>query len=488
LTFNHVGSPKRLQSLASGSYAAAPQPALIGVSRRSAFLRKTVCVVLALGAAIYLAIGTVISYQAGVILLGILAAIGAGIVFVCDGGARITACGIYALAVVVFQGIGPILLTMNPAESTFQSIILAQTTALLTFGLTIWMYESQSDRLTSSFSYKPWLPSTRADRKSTYAIGLVLYFIGFIGNGEEWLAALPGALMYSGLCILSASAVIRVPGKFRGTSWQSWIPALVAFVLFLAMVFKGAGRLMVAGLGIVVFFAYNNKRPYRRHKYCAILALGPLLAVGAATRMSDSSGAAVLDGQGRGAGSIYSPIDTYALILEMDGDPESGSVGFDREYGATFLKALVAWVPRSLWSDKPVGLGFELSAVLHPDAHRYGHSDVGLLVGEFYINFGWGMLGIMPFVVAYFLRQLRRMQERLIAKELLFRREILAYAAYLATVSSFGELVWAGAHSWMARGGLALIICGCLSLASQRKLPNRTKLSMQWHRSDFRTA
>lgn len=67
-------------------------------------------------------------------------------------------------------------------------------------------------------------------------------------------------------------------------------------------------------------------------------------------------------------------------------------------YGATFLKALWAWIPRQWWVDKPWSLGVDFNHTYLLHAFQEGASVSPSLIGEFYMNFH-----VVGIVVGFFL-------------------------------------------------------------------------------------
>ncbi len=77
--------------------------------------------------------------------------------------------------------------------------------------------------------------------------------------------------------------------------------------------------------------------------------------------------------------TLYAPYDTLSKIVRAVPDD------LPYQYGATFLEGLTAWVPRSIWADKPAGLGLYSESVLYQPTR--GNS-VATWPGELYWDFG----------------------------------------------------------------------------------------------------
>jgi hypothetical protein len=227
---------------------------------------------------------------------------------------------------------------------------------------------------------------------------------------------------------------------------------------------EAGGRLMVAGVGISLVAAIATTRPRRQLKVLVLLVLPVflLLAVdrfGLGTASGDRT--AALRSGGGSLASVYDPADVFAEIVELDIQHPTANP-FGRRYGGTFLASGLAWVPRAFWAEKPVLFGLDLTAGLRPEALPWGHSMAGLIHSEWYVNFGFAGIAVMPFVLALFLARLDRRWTRAGAAADYAHGDPLMFAARLCVISSVADLFWVGSSLFVARGVLAavfLIIC-----------------------------
>jgi hypothetical protein len=233
---------------------------------------------------------------------------------------------------------------------------------------------------------------------------------------------------------------------------------LILVGLFVWQTFTGSGRLIVTGLILMLVFAVGISWPTAALKPAVVIALVPALMWAGAVDQSGLAGsrdasAAVL-AEGAGLGSLYGPLDSLAEIRERELDSSRDAV--PRQLGATFWATAVVWVPRDLWESKPLGWGAVLAETLSPQYRDGvdGHSDMALLTGEFYANFGVVGLLLLPAPLAAFLAWLRRLESRYLRQSALSRRQLVRLAALFSAVASLSELFWGGTFSWAARGGM----------------------------------
>lgn len=397
--------------------------------------------------------------RTSMMVTGICCAVTAGWAFAIDGRRRITPAGLYFLSTGVFVGIALVMLAgrgSNTSIAVLAPLGLALHGAAL---VSLPLYEHWRGEVTALTSHKRWRPVYAGDRGKAMAASLALCFWGLAFFPVTALGALPQACAYAGLCL--AGAVGLTQPVSTPHSHLSWLPAAAGFVAYVARAFTGNGRLIVVGLGLALVVCYNSRSPKGFHKASILLLLGPALALAAVTQIRDPK----FDNQrdvGRGIDSLY-VIDTFAEIV--DRDQTEGVERMHRQYGATFAKSAVIWVPRSMWPNKPLGFGAEIAEVLHPQYRAAGHSDAALFEGEFYVNFGWLGIAFYPFAIGYVLARMTRWHDRFVSLQSISPPQLLRFGALLSASVSLAELRWGGTFSWAARGGLGAALALALAAA-----------------------
>lgn len=250
--------------------------------------------------------------------------------------------------------------------------------------------------------------------------------------------------------------------------------AVAAPFVWMRFEFTGGGRLTLAGLGIASLLVWNISRPRPIHKVAVFVALPIFLIFAGTDRLGDDSrisGSSVIS-SGGGLESMYSPLDTFVELtgktFEDDGPPTGP------QWGKTFYAAAVIPVPRTLWEDKPVGFGAQLTEMLRwrlltQNRISPTHSMAALSQGEWYSNFGWPGLVAMTLPLGWLLALFDRWHSRLAWSQLKFPSNWWSMAALACVCSSLGDLMWVGSFTFMARGGLAALVLAVIWAFSSRR-------------------
>jgi hypothetical protein len=278
------------------------------------------------------------------------------------------------------------------------------------------------------------------------------------GNEFSWAIGLAGVLMIS----LTASA-FRLRIRWGG----DLLLAASAFIIPLGwayLTFKSGGRLVLAGMAIAVLSGWNLVRPRRWHKTIVLIGIPGFLVFSGINRLQhiereygvqNQSTVATILGDGEGLASVYEPLTLFSKIISTTDHP-GGKMEW--RYGATYVNTLVMPIPRDWWEGKPKGFGAELTELLSPHLVHKGQSHAALLHSEFYANFGWPGLVMMPPVTGLVLAWLDRVHNRLAASRLSTARDWWQAATLLCVVASIGDLLWVGTFTFYSRGGLAAVV------------------------------
>lgn len=207
------------------------------------------------------------------------------------------------------------------------------------------------------------------------ALGAHVLGASHVASGFSWLAILGGAV----LTFWSD----RVSTRIRGVSLM-----LVTFFVETGLSLGGFGRLNLAVLALSVVVVASVALKSKWLKWGTVLATGPVLVVLINQRLLflEEQRSGSVD-QSEGVGSVVGPFQSAATITEAS---LQGMV--DLAWGKTIFNAVVIWVPRVVWPEKPIGFGREIVQVTQPWlTSNTAHSDAGTFVGEAVWNFGvWG--------------------------------------------------------------------------------------------------
>lgn len=405
------------------------------------------------------------------------------LVFYQHGGGRITATGVFFLGIGVFAGLGGFLIAIYGSYPVDRALFYA---AVLTYA-------------TSLLTYQVFLrnPAGRPRERAAAAgrgrlrvpgeglwIGPVLVLVGlYLSVLGLPLGPLPpelahcGVLLTAGALLLPARAnpILRRPGYS--------LLAGVAIVGYVVRFFSGYGRLNLAtmALSLTVLFAVSHRaRRPRLIKLTVIVAVIPFLILGAAVGASRSTFISVtgdrstyalefegdLFATGRGLESVMSPLARFADLIRLEDSGGSASQVIGQARGSTFLVALVPWIPRSWWPDKPFGFGRELATLLTPYG-EYGHSEAALNLGEWFYNFAWLGLAMMVALHGPIIRRLDRYLAESTQPEPRSMPDVVRALVPIVLTAGLADYVWIGTFTYMSRAGtraFILIILGLLVL------------------------
>lgn len=261
--------------------------------------------------------------------------------------------------------------------------------------------------------------------------------------------------------------------------------AVVIPVVWIQLEFEGGGRLTLAGMGIASLLAWNLVRPRRIQKVAVVLAIPVFLIFSGLNRVDKDGGREVSSKSvltsGEGLSSMYGPLDTWTELATVTPEElehtRAGPIG--PRFGQTFLNTLFLPIPRSVWEDKPLGFGAELTRILRPTLLREQrispeHSMAALINGEFFVNFGVVGLVLLPLAMGFFLAVLDRAHLRLARSGLRTSDDWWRATIVVCLVTSLGDLFWVGSFTFMARGGMAAIVAWIVwrfSTRRQRAVP-----------------
>lgn len=377
--------------------------------------------------------------------------------FFLHGGVVISAFGIYSLSSAIFGGFAGFL-NMAQAESIDQydlaalGIVYASTVVIMATGS---LYEMNHPRFP---------PRPASDRTPFYFIAPLFLIIGLLLDGRSFNSGAADIPVYGGAVIGLILVFERPFRSHPGRTLALWFIGFGSVALYALHFFNGFGRLNVASLGLCAPFLWsrNHNSPTYRPKAIIVLLLpvfilaasyigatrnylSPTLPTGSGLLNYVGSGEAL---QMSGLASVGSPLATFGDLLRS----ERFGIGKNLGYGRTFFVALVSWVPRAIWPDKPPGFGRELAGELYPALPEFV-SIAALAHGEWYYNFGGlGLLLMVP-ATAFFLLLLDKGMARLMDDLSNSRALLLKRAALTVLILGVADYLWVGSFTYAARAG-----------------------------------
>jgi hypothetical protein len=234
---------------------------------------------------------------------------------------------------------------------------------------------------------------------------------------------------------------------------------LLAFLAYTLFVFDGGGRLTVAALGFVIGIMASWRLPNRLVKVAVLLATVPVLIVFSdvgQSRIEYSLSPTVPETTG--LESVVRPVQNLGRLLELESEAR-----LQHQAGATFVASATGLVPRSLWPDKPIGLGALLVSILAPQFMGTNLSLAALYQAEWLMNFGYlGLMFMIP-LLGWLVSALDRRVWRAFSQNPSRRTAILGILAGTIAIAGLGDLVWVGSFTYATRAGARLFILACIA-------------------------
>ncbi len=329
--------------------------------------------------------------------------------------------------------------------------------------------------------------------KRVVQVGWTLFGVGFVaevaylnifylsigesyryGNAESY-----ARIWGSGLAWLSMGSLILVAGAlliyiFEHKMLSKFVPLAIA----MALSFTLGARKMVLSIALAALFGNLNKmsRARRRTVFAIFSLIGALFFLVAKTTRHDISPMGInedVDLQEK----AMSAFESDSLLTAGDMSPYWTFIDiFDKwdsmgtlQYGATYLHALIYYVPRALWSDKPV-LG--ASVLVSQDLYG-GYGVVPTVFGEMIMNFGPVGVPVLSFLAGILLAAYSSYASR----HLDSRIHQLAHAFglpwwFLAARSDFVTVF----SFWIWSSGLILLVGWLVSSSIKAHRANRSRL------------
>lgn len=244
---------------------------------------------------------------------------------------------------------------------------------------------------------------------------------------------------------------------------RTWITLTGLIALYIALYYWGGGRLVLIGMGVGIMapLSWSPRSRLRRFMKPSVLVLGiPLLVILSLGRGGslDSVDRVLLEAEGLQSG--VTPVVRYSEILE--GYRSRHYEVISDQNGASYLAALVSWVPREFWPDKPSAFGAKIARARFPDRPE-DYSLVALMYGEAVANFGYaGIMLITVFVLGGALACDRWRTRPRDPQTSASGVEALSVVLALTSIPNF---IWGGAFTAASREGFAwLLAAGVMTM------------------------
>ncbi len=186
--------------------------------------------------------------------------------------------------------------------------------------------------------------------------------------------------------------------KYPTKKYLFFLLSILLMYLFLAAPIGGGGRHYLAVVFFGLFLTYH--RVLKKQLYFISMLLGSLIIFPFIGQIRNNKTIYDIDFVGRDTLSIVSSgdFDAYTMFMNIIKFVELNGL----EYGKQLLGALLFFIPRSVWSDKPIGTGAYIA-----ESYNYYFKNLSApLIGEFYINFGIIGIAVFGMVLGIFLNKI----------------------------------------------------------------------------------
>lgn len=393
-------------------------------------------------------LGMTRALQTGFVLgtLGVICSFIGGAIFWVHGGRGITAAGVVGLSCVVFVGISAIQWSMQDSFELSAIVIVACVSTWLALVWVLFWHDSVDPLERGA---RPVMVLNAHLAKAMILVGVVMTVL--FGVASRFDYAFSGTVPFQlslGAMTLLITAVLLSHGS-------DWHPVLqLSFVLLLVVIasvtlFTGYGRLNLVTLGLVGVVLVSRLNALLWLKPVLLAGVGPALLVLAYMRrlyFERTYGVTT-----NGAESVFTPLRDAAELYHR-----LGAGVTDNDHGRSFLVALIFWVPRVLWENKPQGFGAVLVEALGRDGYAPANqSYAALFIGEWFFAGGWLAVALSVAAVGVVVRLLDGWLDRLVSRPRASDPQwLLLLTVALIMVAELANYVWVGSFGYSNRAVL----------------------------------
>lgn len=385
------------------------------------------------------------------VTIALFGVVHAAIGFLRHGGTRVTAAGGFLFGMLLFGYFPTLYYAWVEQEFIPIPYEIRGLAALLSSQFILYSLWSTTGHRLPLIEHRPiptsaWVPGV--------SLGAAALAVGVATAGLDVAALRPLAQPagYAGVILIAVSLVQA------GRRLNAFVLLVLGclFTTFVTFLFTGGGRLVLGSLALALTMTVGLRWRPRFVKPVILGSLPPGLALLARIR-ADSVGLSLSGYHESGLESVVLPQRLFFRIL---GDMANGRLAIGN--GETFWATAVVWVPRELWSTKPVGFGATLTELYKPELLSVGHSEAALVQGEFVYNFGvWGLL-IAPIAIGIATYRLDIWLARLHVKPVLSTSTLITQAAGVVLTAGIVDLVWVGTFTYASRAGFTCVLLGFL--------------------------
>lgn len=410
-----------------------------------------------------------VAFTDGVISLrgiGYLALVFTSLILVRSGGPLLDALGVWQLAGFLFVGVASLIIKANEitAPGLEQAAFLSSIVLIISTG-TVFAFRTQRAAIRPQASLLT-LPSG-----VFIWLGIATFAWTLAATTSPALRSLPLAFTWLAPVLLLIGFLSR--SRERRFAPLILIAVAAAYVVALSQ-WDGFGRLSILGGFLIAYLTWQAAAGPQSWlpKTLLILAMAPALYLAGLIETNRKSSSNLLSSTenfefGDGLSSLTSPLSVCADIIR---GIESGILQY-RGFEIVF-NALMAPIPRELWSDKPGGTGREIVLLLR---ERYLaatiHSEATMITGDLYWSGGLVAVVLGALALGYAIYQLDRLQ-RLMTTALMPRGVVPIWLLPSTILVGFlPTLFWTGFFSYSARVWTQLLPLGLLYIGAFLLVP-----------------
>jgi len=226
-----------------------------------------------------------------------------------------------------------------------------------------------------------------------------------VGRGLETL--LPNLLLSAAAIFLYI--VLKYPKLLQKQSLKALLLYIVSFAFAFTYYSSTSSRNSIFILIILSITLYGLMRPISLRFSASFLRR--FLLAGVSVWIAFTGFTEITKERYSGGGSYAAERQERLVLFMFDGafgNDENilwlASNSFDYQFGISYIAAITNFIPRSIWSDKPLGAGPRLRNAIYPGSYvvgREGNSSITTgLFTEAYLNFGPFGLYLIPIIWA----------------------------------------------------------------------------------------
>lgn len=379
------------------------------------------------------------------------------------GGRHFTAAGMVSFSFALFVGFAGIYSVTNYGPGADPARLLPA--AAYSFSLQVILYYGwrQTDTPRHINTTHTSIPADTARWGSW--VGLIMVGVSVTATNLGAVSGVFNQFAVSGAVLFSLSLFC---GRSHFHHGLSAVITLVLVAVLASVIFTGFGRLQLGALGLGAAASAAYRFRYKLVKVVLLFATAPVLIYLAHRRVEFTAQLNVNQtGNVSGFESVISPLSRFGDLLYGS---HNGTV--DPHYLSSFFATLVAFVPRTLWPEKPPGFGAVLADYFYPGSSSHGYSAVALSQGEWVWAFGIAGPIIMLPVLGISVRMADRIANQCRSQQDMTISGLVKLAMLTVIISGMPDLLWGGTFNFITRSGLRILLLGLVLLMINQRDKN----------------